>query len=171
MSTRGVIARVTPDGVVCAYNHWDSYPSALGKTLWELYHGHFNRELETMLKVLVDEHPSWSTINDADFQKAPGYIEYPRQTRHDGTDPPQCYCHGDRSEDVSNFPLSEAAGVGCEWAYLLDPRTRHMQVLSSYRQNGSKMIGMFGAGDPDSKWAVVADVALEGDEPDWKGME
>ena len=56
------------------YHHWDSYPSGLGATLWNLYHGHFQKDLNQMLQVLIDEHPAgWSTINNKDFAKDPGF--------------------------------------------------------------------------------------------------
>jgi hypothetical protein len=102
MSTRGAIARKTSNGkpgepqtFVGRHHHWDSYPSGLGKALWGLYHGHFQRDLQAMLTVLVDDHPAgWSTICGKDVTKAPGFHE----GLGDTTTNPLCYCHGDRSE-------------------------------------------------------------------------
>jgi len=31
------------------YHHWDSYPDRLDATRWDLYHGHFQRDLNRML--------------------------------------------------------------------------------------------------------------------------
>lgn len=162
MGTRATIQRMTPDGPLGSYHNWDGYPTALGKTLWDLYHGHFQADLDRMLGVLIDEHPMWSSINEADWSLAPGY---------DRGSAPACYCHGGRSEKGSLLPLVAAAGSGCEWAYVFYPETSVMKVLSSYRGNGSKMIGMFGQGDPDAKWAVVAELPLGGPEPDWNALE
>jgi len=38
MSTRGCVAIKTKDGWQGVYNHWDSYPTALGKDLWDHLH-------------------------------------------------------------------------------------------------------------------------------------
>ena len=77
MSTRGAIVRLkNGEGTQWAgvYHHWDSYPSGLGATLWDLYHGHFQKDLKGMLEVLIDEHPAgWSTIVNADWSFDPGF--------------------------------------------------------------------------------------------------
>lgn len=76
MSTRSVIARKTQTGFTGVYHHWDGYPSGLGATLFELFNGQFHRDLEALLKYLIDDHPAgWSTINGADFTLPAG----PRQ--------------------------------------------------------------------------------------------
>ena len=68
MSTRSCIARSKGvsdfSGV---YHHWDGYPSGLGQTLFALYNGHFKKNLNEMLKYLIDDYPAWFSINDADF--------------------------------------------------------------------------------------------------------
>ena len=45
MSTREVIARQKGDVFEGRYHHWDSYPSGLGKALWELANGTFKGKL------------------------------------------------------------------------------------------------------------------------------
>jgi hypothetical protein len=83
MATRGAIARLErresegqPPVFRGNYHHWDSYPTGLGKTLWGLYHGHFQQDLELMLQTLIDNHPAgWSSIVAADFTKSPGFVE------------------------------------------------------------------------------------------------
>lgn len=79
MATRGAIARLRscePLVFAGAYHHWDSYPTGLGKTLWELYHGHFQKDLEAMLQTLIDAHPAgWSSIHSSDFSQTPGFVE------------------------------------------------------------------------------------------------
>lgn len=105
----------------------------------------------------------------------PGYVEgsyavfnhgYIAPERPKG---PQCYCHGGRKEKGQRITERNAAGCGCEWAYVFDGDT--MLIQSSFRQNGEKMIGMFGMGDPLSEWRTVASVELDGDGPDWKALD
>ena len=83
--------------------------------------------------------------------------------------PPECYCHG-RNEPAWEVTQNNASGSGCEWAYVFD-QGPVLVVLSSYRQDGQKMIGFFGAGDPAAKWVEVARIPLEGKEPDWVRVE
>ena len=178
MSTRGVIARLTgvlPPQFRGRYNHWDSYPSGLGQTLWKLYYEQFDRDLNAMLRVLIDEHPAgWSTINGADFTLASGFTELPNPEETEAARP-VCYCHGDRAEEAWEVTEKNAAGSGCEWAYAFAPgnHPEHdaMLILSSFRPSGQKMIGFFGQGDPQSVWAVVVVVALQGKEPDWDALD
>jgi len=155
MSTRGVIARRNGDGFVGRYHHWDSYPSGLGKTLFEWAR---LMPLDQMLKLLLDEHPAgWSTIVGTDPKLDPGFIELDNKS---APNRPRCYCHGDRSEPQD-----------CEYAYVFDEEKRTMAILSSYCRNGDKMIGMFGMGDPEAVWRPVATIDLDGAEPDWEELD
>lgn len=43
-----------------------------------------------------------------------------------------------------------------------------MFILSSYCEDGKKMIGMFGFGDENAEWKPIGRVMLDGDEPDWE---
>ena len=180
MSTRASIARLTqvsPVKWAGRYHHWDGYPSGLGATLWELYHGHFNLDLDAMLKVLIDDHPAgWSSLHAADLDQQPGFAE-PLHPTSQSTDQPQCYCHGDRQEEEWLVTDENASGSGCEWAYAFTSAkttdgTPHntMLVLSSYTPDG-KMIGYFGMGDDQAVWLVIAVVDLNGQEPNWEKIE
>ena len=180
MSTRAALARLTcvsPVKWAGRYHHWDGYPSGLGATLWEMYHGHFNRDLDPMLKVLLDDHPAgWSSLNAADFDQEPGIADS-LDSSNQSADQPQCYCHGDRQETEWLVTDENASGSGCEWAYVFtsakaNDGKRHdtMLVLSSYSPGG-KMIGMFGMGDDDAIWPVVGVVDLNGEEPNWEQIE
>jgi len=116
MATGGVIARKTDDGFEGRYHHWDSYPEALGKTLFGLYNGHFEKDLDAMLKVLLDEHwGGWSTING-----------YPNGA--------ECYCHQypDREpgEKVDKMTIDD--DWGGEYAYMFDEKEQTMYIMSSY---------------------------------------
>ena len=189
MSTRGAIARMThvlPLHWAGRYHHWDSYPTGLGKELWELFHAHFERDLDKMLRVLIDEHPAgWSTITGADFRLTPGWGEPPSddattEVENPGCRP-SCYCHGERSEEAWLVTDQNASGSGVEWAYVFtsvlardsdkEERLCTMLVLSSYFASGEKMIGMFGTGDSQAQWKPVAIVDLQGEEPIWEEIE
>jgi hypothetical protein len=170
MSTRGAIGRLASEQPLrfsSVYHHWDSYPSGLGKTLWDLYHGHFKRDLEAMLRVLIDEHPAgWSSLNSADFTARPGFHD-PLEGGAQQPVGPACYCHGERQEEPWEVNERNAAGSGCEYVYAFSD-DRAMRVLSSYQRSGRKMVGMFGMGDQSAEWVVVATVDLDGPEPDWE---
>jgi hypothetical protein len=177
MSTRSCIARLTgPNAFKGVYHHWDGYPTALGATLWEVYHGHFERDLEKMLSFLIDEHPAgWSTINNADFTLPAGYEEPKYRKKRNGDDDyskpvphgPICYCHGGRHEEAS--PVTEADDCGMEWAYVFDTERRLLLVYERlYETSGTHMVGMFGVGAPGHQsWAPAAELDLDGSEPDW----
>lgn len=215
MSTRAAIARPTSNegeaiSFAGTYHHWDGYPTGLGSTLFELYRGHFNRDLDAMLKFLIDDHPGgWSTINGKDlslppgftemksgvpsdpcavegcqygaFQHAPGQYQKVKHTYVPKPLPPECYCHGERSEEGWVVTQENASGSGCEYVYVLKqtPDGAVMLILSSYTDIGSptgekdqKMIGFFGAGDDNAEWKPIAVVGLDReDEPDWKKIE
>jgi len=166
MSTRACIARIRNDNPLefaGRYHHWDGHPETLGETLFGLYSSpvsRFYHDLPKMLAFLLDAHPAgWSTINDADWNTPPGF---------DGPGP-RCYCHGSRSEKPQECTHDNAAGVGCEYAYVFDGPT--MYVLSSYCPDGAKMIGAFGWGDPDSEWRVIGVVDLNGPAPtNWNNL-
>jgi hypothetical protein len=169
MSTRGVIARATQNGFRGVYHHWDSYPEGLGKTLWDLWHDRFNRDTKAMLETLIDQHPAgWSTIVDADFSLPIGYVKFDFSSDQLPRNP-QCYCHGDRHEPPVKVTQRNASGMGCEYAYVFNEKTDTMTILSSFCDDGKKMIGLFGCGDPKAIWKPIAIIDLnEPNEPDWK---
>ena len=170
MSTRGAIVRFTNGETTefaGRYHHWDSYPAGLGATLWGLYHGHFEKDLQRMLQVLIDEHPAgWSTINHKDFSMESGFIE---ALKGPGGRP-LCYCHGDRSEEAWVVTHENAAKSGCEYVYGFDEGPT-LVVLGSFCADGDKMIGMFGMGVPGATWKEIGRVPLNGPEPDWELIE
>ncbi len=173
MGTRGAITRVRNDsGFIGTYHHWDSYPSGLGQTLWSIFHKVFNQNLPRMLKVLIDDHPAgWSTINNKDFGLDPGFVESQKNSTQEQKTKPECYCHGDRESEPWAVTEENASGSGVEYAYVFDEEKGLMLIKSSYRENGEKMVGYFGAGDPDAEWKNIASVDLSGKEPDWEKLD
>jgi hypothetical protein len=187
MSTRGGIVRLISmeDGKIQfkgRYHHWDSYPTGLGKSLFRLYNEHFNKNLHLMLKVLIDDHPAgWSTLVGADFKLPIGYKESEKWDKdwYKKPYPAQCYCHGGRHEEAWELDQDNASGGGVEWVYAFSPASGDhiMTVLASFcdpddpKFAGKKMIGYFGMGDPKAIWTVIAEIPLNGMEPDWEKVE
>lgn len=181
MSTRAAIARPNGDGFLGRYHHWDGYPSGLGATLYWLAQSNdirsavglpptpWDGDVEKMLVVLLDEHTGWSTINDKDFRKSPGYQDLMGQ-RDEAR--PECYCHGTRSEEGWAVDEKNASGSGVEYTYVISPN-RKMTVLSSYAEFGGerqKMIGFFGMGAENAEWQPIGYVDLDEHEPNWEAM-
>ena len=146
MSTRGCIARKTEQEFVGRYHHSDSYPTGLGKTLWDLYHGHFQENLTNMLEFLIDKHPAgWSTIVQTDFAKDPGFVN----DFQDNNNRPQCYCHGDRSENRSSLTEKHLGGVDWSYVFSLGFNSMAIYYYGSFR----------------------TDILLDGKEPEWAEIE
>ena len=163
MSTRGIIARPHGQSWRGRYHHWDSYPAGLGAALWQALHGHFEGDVDAMLRVLLDEHPAgWSTIVDADWTLAPGFEDYPDKTAR-----PKCYCHGTRAEAGLGW-VTPDQDTGAEWAYILDAQARTMTILEARTRTGTHAVGMFGSNPGRATWREVAVIGLDGDEPKWK---
>lgn len=190
MSTRGAIAQPIPGGWRGRYHHFDSYPSGLGQTLWKLYHEHFDGDIERMWQVLLYDHPAgWSTIVDRDFSLAPGYTafdsggcEHCRQNRlapiHTGREPgceysaseadrrPQCYCHGDRSEEPMPFLIEQGSctetcdPLFIEWVYVLTPN-QMITLENKQDENGHDY------GHCRYLHRVKAEIPWDSDEPNW----
>jgi len=172
MSTRSFIARQTStkkgDGFKGRYHHNDGYPSGVGATLFELYNGHFKRDIKAMLKFLIDDHPAgWSSINNTDFNSPAGFNENGFRTNG-----PHCYCHGGRKESAQLITEKNASSCGCEYGYIFNNTTMYV-VSSFYKSDGSKMIGMFGCGadSDDVRWKIIGTVDLNAAEPDWEKFQ
>lgn len=161
MSTRAIIAREVDSRTgkfkfKGRYHHSDGYPTGLGATLYDLYNGHFEKDLPAMLKYLLDDHPAgWSCINDCDFTLEPGYIKENKLSeayRNDTPLPPRCFCHGDRNKE--GFELTESDDTDTEWAYVFLKDRPAMMVLA--RKN--------------DKWQPMGEVSLE-KEVNWEHIE
>jgi len=171
MATRGLIARKRGLSWEGNYHHWDSYPSGLGKALWDAYRGPFGRDAERMLQVLIDEHPAgWSNIVEADWTKPIGFCDMPRglsraELERWSREPkgPQCYCHGDRHEPAWKLTGPED-DTDAEWCYVIDPQERTMEIrCKGYMEFGAVNTWY---------WHLVGTVDLEAAvEPDWRQLQ
>jgi hypothetical protein len=155
MSTRGIIAKATPTGWRGRYHHSDSYPSGLGKTLWNLAHGHFKDNLAKMMKVLVNDHTGWSCIVDKDFQWAPAYISYDslagEAAEAFNANVPQCFCHGERNE--KGWLVTDKRGGTQQWGYVIDVKRRTMRVM--HGGDGWTDVGTYSFDEGEPDWALV----------------
>lgn len=141
MSTRAVIARRTGPG-----------------TFEGVYH-HFDGYPAGLGAVLFDhakEHGIKVTTKKAIDQAKHGWSSFPDKKYNDGD---------------MKLTHQDASASGCEWAYAFDQEKNEMLVLSSFCEDGAKMIGMFGSGDPNASWRIAAVVDLSKPEPDWDEME
>jgi hypothetical protein len=166
MATRSIIARATGNGKwEGRYHHWDGYPAGVGAQLFQAYNGHFNRDVRAMLQLLIDDHPAgWSNINGTDFSKEPGF----------GSDGgPCCYCHGQRSEEGHLFTSDGLDFGGAEYCYVIDGS--RMTILERSYANGQRAVQYFGVDASDVadgvNWRLIAEVDLDGVEPDWDRIE
>lgn len=193
MSTNSIIARATGEGKFAGrYHHWDGNPNdGVGTTLVDLYRGHFKRDLEKMLKVLLDEHTSWSTIVKKDFRLKPGYTSdnVKRLPGMDSDDKkvreaayrayyslpdmarPQCHCHGSRKDE--GFIATETSDCGASWAYVFEtvpahddePEKKILHILYPEKTTGGKFQGEYA-------WKEAGRIDLDSDDKiDWEHIE
>ena len=191
MATRGVIARPAGNGWEGRYHHWDSYPSGLGKTLWDAYHRFFRRDIDAMTSYLIDQHPAgWSTIVGADLTLPPGFTEHGNSRFGDYSKGlitweeyrnlpqnrrPQCYCHGDRNEP-EQLITHDQDPVDLEWAYVLSPTSMTVLISVPTTWDDPALNGR----TPTEfdikwnlrplKWVVAGVVDWDGPEPAWETL-
>jgi hypothetical protein len=183
MSTRGLIAKATGESrFEGRYHHSDSYPSGgLGEYLVELYSGHFQRDLDKMVDVLLVQHPAgWSTIVHKDFHLKPGWTladlktpgfdcsdaerkaRWARYQAHPDYRRPQCYCHGHRSEEPQSF--TETDDTDAIWAYVFDTLTDE-KILHVLHREQHQHSG-------ENFWNDVGRIELDSAEPvNWTEIE
>lgn len=192
MATRGAIARLTSVLPLCwegRYVHDFSAPTGLGAELWKLYHGPFQRDLDQMLHVLLDEHPAgWNSLLDADFSSS------------DPTAHGHCYCHRKPQKEPRQVAWlltdRNVCGSGMEWIYVFtsawavtapdgsEGPHRHNTLLILRLSDEGAVAGQHpnarqrtdarhtgGGGDPHAPWRIAGVVDLHGMEPDWLGIE
>lgn len=171
-----MIAQRTKDGTLEGrYHHWDAYPRGLGKALWDAYHGHFDRDWVAMVALMIDDHPAgWSTICGADLSMSPGFRENTTLIDFDKPHGPECYCHGDRSQEAQPPMVcgcligdTHTCGKGfwIEWIYAIGEEG--MEVYF-YRELPSGTMAHvlvdvieWGGSEPD--WNEINRIAYEGE--------
>jgi hypothetical protein len=177
MGTRGVIGFVDGRGWKGRYHHCDSYPTALGQTLWDVYHDVYHGDLAHMLRNLYIDHPAgWSTINEREWsfdvdgnlkaefvEHGPDWWGVPSEYRawYQSHRKPECYCHGDRQQGewmLSHDGESDVNATSCEWGYIFAPPTAIMHIIGSRYDADSHV----------SRWRHIATIDMQGAEPNWE---
>lgn len=172
MGTRGVIAKPLADGWEGRYHHWDSYPTALGATLWAAHHGHFAQSVEAMIEYLIDNEPiGWSTINGYDLALGPCWVESNELPKNaDGWADyskvgPQSYSERGETQDGDGYiRFTGAEGedfMGAEWAYVLGPREMFVWDVP-YRGN-PKLVAAVSWDGPEPEWGIIENSTDEDD--------
>lgn len=181
MSTRGCIARTANgEGWQGVYQHWDSYPTGLGKELWERLHSRYQGDIEALLVDAIDKHPSgWSSFPDVCYC----HSDYAKRDGSKATDSP----YYKRDAPDGRMTEQTADPLFIEWVYAFDPENRKLAIFShatvgslTPAQHGTfieawKLRHLDGTIEViPAKYYVhklVAIVDLNGEEPDWKIIE
>jgi len=239
LSTRGCVAIKTETGWRGVYNHSDSYPSGLGKELWEhLKENDLNKFAEELLRYddwrnylaggvcpycgrrgLSQPHsitggisgrefgkvqfrglgnyrfktkremceyyrglPAWRGRNDEIEREIEHEWEIRRNIRRTGFPDPEAKYHRHRPLVLSEQQITSENPdpLFIEWAYVIDPRQRSMEILTDqgFGTHGPAGVaptpagdGFFDYGHCRYRHVRVARVSLDGEEPNWGFLE
>jgi hypothetical protein len=156
MSTRAVVGRRTATGFSGVYVAHDGSPKSLGAFLWGAYHGYFNRDIEAMLKFMVDDHPEgWALLAMSDLSLPP-HRGHPHNKNWAAPGFPPRPMKPGSGLFTETSPLSWAL----EWAYAFGPG---LPDLPGYEPGPTMEI--WGRGQEE--WRVVCLLCMAGREPDW----
>jgi hypothetical protein len=165
MSTRSVVGRTAErEGEFRGrYVHADGMPTAMGKTLWSLLHGHFKNDLSAMLVYLIDaKHAEcgWSALVGKDFSLTPGYTwqqaiadgaKYEIYSKRPDYLRPQCFA-GRPGELQYLFTGKDMKGTDVEWLYVFDETERKLFVRDVSANEDVAIIDLTGV-EPD--WTMI----------------
>lgn len=147
MSTRGCVAIANGDGFRGVYNHFDSYPSGLGKELWDHLQG---KDLEQFAKELL-QYGDWREYLNGGVceycgKKAgqphsisgvifalPGHEPVPeiqRNLSRTGYPDPEAKHHEHVSAGDSQMTDQDADPLFIEWVYVLAPKNGCVTVFA-----------------------------------------
>jgi hypothetical protein len=116
MSTRGVIAIGTAKGWAGVYQHNDSYPTWLGRKIWEFLK---KQGIQAFMETIAQHPGGWSSW------------------------PERCYCHHEAYANEDRRPTMYLSAdfvdpLFSEWVYVLDPATEQLHIIGS-RRMGKKI--------------------------------
>jgi len=148
MSTRSLVARATgQDTFVGRYVHFDGYPSGVGRSLWNVCRRTFEGDADRMLASIIDDNVGG--IDDIDER---AFREGGKPVTRNG------------KVDADEYLLADAqaAQFGCEYAYVFD------RVVGSVTMRILKPVSLH---DESFRWNCIADLPLDGPEPDWTALD
>jgi hypothetical protein len=135
VSTAGVVAVGTDKGWVGIYNHSDSYPTWLGRRIWEYLR---TQGIQNYLATIANHPHGWSVW------------------------PEICYCHSEKfAADLRPimYRSSDFADPCCdEYVYVLDPATNLLHILGSKRileRFQHRLLGSWFLTDNEPDWASL----------------
>ena len=143
MSTRACVAKVWGDGWSGVYTHWDGYPTHQGPIIWAKLHEECGGNSDVFIERYIDAHPSgWSSFGEI------------------------CYCHNKDFPDhepmiITSDDERHNQALYTEWVYVIGKRV--LTVYTSDKRD-SPLENQYG-------WEIVAQVPLDGPEPDWGKLE
>jgi len=230
MSTRGCVAIKQGEGWRGVYNHWDSYPTGLGKEVWD--HLHYSViqgvvNLQQFAEELLEygdwreylnngvceycgkrlgqpvninvrifcvpkgseaeiraywEGMSWAKDNPEQVKQCiADDLEVLRNIQKTGYPDPEAKYHSHSRKDDSQITNLDADPLFIEWVYVVDPERRTISILmhksdgvteGAIRENPIlRDDGFWDYGHCAYKHIKVAEINLDGDEPDWERIE
>jgi len=154
MATRGIIAIQNKTGFKGGYHHWDSYPTGLGEYLFDTF------QQEGWAIVERGTQHTWSSLSSD-----------------------ECHCCGTMSDGrTEKFRAADdKTDCGAEYAYAFqheswtdnsgEKHDTHYMHIYGKQSGGKQVIEMFGMTTPNSEWALIASIDLNGSKPDFKKIE
>lgn len=145
MGTRGALCLVVNDQEKTIYNHFDSYPAGLGRTVleWlrkELEHEWALAEKVRSLRPVPNTDPTANDLtrlwefHDAQVSTGTDWYSVLRRTQGD----PAAILKAGLYEPADDFPLDS---LFCEWAYVVDVTERQFEVYKGFQKNPSRVAG------------------------------
>lgn len=146
MGTRSIIAKQTGDSWRGRYAHWDGYPTNMASQLWNIV---ARDGVETAIKVLIDDHFYWSSVNM--FANA--------------DDPMSIGMNDGRFANVAGYGITgtteqaspdewygpeDMEASWAEWVYIISEGG--LMILDAYSQS---LFGFFPWGTDEPEWSTL----------------
>lgn len=226
MSTRGCVAIKQDEGWRGVYNHWDSYPTGLGKEVWDYLHQN-GVDLQQFAKELLEygdwreylnngvceycgkrlgqpvnisgviclgtkgseaeiraywEGMSWAKDNPEKVKQSMEQdLAILKNIQETGYSDPDAKYHSHATKDNNQITNLDADPLFIEWVYVIDPERRTMSIIMHKSDGVTKGAirevqilrddGFWDYGHCAYKHIQVAEISLNGDEPDWERIE
>ena len=165
MATRGIVAVGTKENWRGVYNHYDSYPTGLGRDLFE--HIKTQSDVQTFANNLL-QFDDWRNYlrggicpycgkKTTQPHSITGILL--RETE-EGVflDPNGLYHKHHTAQNQREFTPEQIAHTDCEWLYVVEAETNQMHVFELKRQDGAKIAHL------------KASVDLTADAPRWAAL-